>query len=102
MKAKVIHGFYSFEKGRIIEKHETIEVDEERGRELMAHGLIVEDTEPEIDENGNFSANGEVIGYVEGDDIVITDPEVIEETLKDVSTTSEEKVEKKARKKAEK
>lgn len=42
MRAKVINGFYSFEKGRIIEKNETIEVGEERGRELIALGLIVE------------------------------------------------------------
>ena len=43
MRAKVINGFYSFAKGRIIEKYETIEVDEERGRELIALGLIVEE-----------------------------------------------------------
>ena len=38
----------------------------------------------EVDENGNFHADGKIIGHVEGDDIVITDPEVIQETLKDV------------------
>lgn len=43
MRAKVINGFYSFDKGRIIEKYETIEVGEERGRELIALGLIIEE-----------------------------------------------------------
>lgn len=47
MRAKVINGFYSFDKGRIIEKHETIEVGEERGRELIALGLIVEEEQAE-------------------------------------------------------
>ncbi len=47
MRAKVINGFYSFEKGRIIEKNETIEVGEERGRELIALGLIVEEAPEE-------------------------------------------------------
>lgn len=47
MRAKVINGFYSFEKGRIIEKNETIEVGEERGRELIALGLIIEEEQTE-------------------------------------------------------
>ena len=47
MRAKVINGFYSFEKNRIIEKHETIEVGEKRGRELIALGLIVEEEQTE-------------------------------------------------------
>ena len=47
MRAKVINGFYSFEKGRIIEKNETIKVGEERGRELIALGLIVEEEQTE-------------------------------------------------------
>lgn len=44
----------------------------------------------EVDENGNFSVDGKVIGHVEGDDIVITDPEVIQETLKDAPVAQEE------------
>lgn len=47
MRAKVINGFYSFDKGRIIEKYETIEVGEERGRELIALGLIIEEEQTE-------------------------------------------------------
>lgn len=50
MRAKVINGFYSFEKGRIIEKNETIEVGEERGRELIALGLIAEAPEEKTEE----------------------------------------------------
>jgi len=103
MRAKVINGFYSFEKGRIMEKNETIEVGEERGRELIALGLIVETPKeepaaPVIDENGNFSVDGDAVGHVEGDNIVITDPEVIKETLKEAPATTEEKTEKKAKK----
>lgn len=37
----------------------------------------------EIDENGNFLVDGKIIGHVEGEDIVITDPEVIKATVED-------------------
>lgn len=37
----------------------------------------------EIDENGNFLVDGKIIGHVEGEDIVITDPDVIKATVED-------------------
>ena len=50
----------------------------------------VELEQAEIDENGNFIVDGKVIGHVDGDDIVITDEEVIKETLKDEEPPKQE------------
>lgn len=36
------------------------------------------------DENGSFIVDGEVIGYTDGEDIVITDEDIIKENLKDL------------------
>lgn len=46
----------------------------------------------EVDENGNFVVDGDVIGHVDGDNIVITDQDVIDETLKDANNQPEVKV----------
>ena len=35
----------------------------------------------EIDEEGNFIIEGKIVGKVEGDNILITDPDIIAETL---------------------
>ncbi|MGN1167215.1 MAG: hypothetical protein ACI4S2_12410 [Lachnospiraceae bacterium] len=43
----------------------------------------------EIDADGNFAVDGEVIGKVDGDNITITDPEVIKETLEDIEKEAE-------------
>ena len=48
--------------------------------------------EGEVDENGNFVVDGKVIGKVDGEDITITDQDVIDETLKDVNNKPEVKV----------
>ena len=48
--------------------------------------------EGEVDEDGNFVVNGKVIGKVDGEDITITDQDVIDETLKDVNNKPEVKV----------
>ena len=115
MKIRVINGFLDRDKGRIIEKDETANLDENKAKKLIALGLAVEleETpapagqedpaesfvdEDAIDENGNFSVDGKVIGHVEGEDIVITDPEVIEETLKAAPADQEEKAAKKKQK----
>ena len=42
MKLTVTHGFYSHEKGRIIEKGEVIELEEERAKELISLKLALE------------------------------------------------------------
>ena len=51
---------------------------------------FVELEQAKIDENGNFTVDGKVIGHVDGDDIVITDKEVIKETLKDAEPPKQE------------
>ena len=48
--------------------------------------------EGEVDEDGNFVVDGKVIGKVDGEDITITDQDVIDETLKDVNNKPEVKV----------
>lgn len=39
------------------------------------------DIDGEIDADGNFIIDGKVVGKIDGEDIVITDPEIIAETL---------------------
>lgn len=48
--------------------------------------------EGEVDDDGNFVVDGDVIGHVDGEDIVITDQDVINETLKDANNQPETKV----------
>ena len=101
MKIKVISGYYDADLLRIVEKNEIKDFDEAKAKKLIALKLVVAEKEEvttgEIDENGNFLVDGEVIGQVDGDDILITDPGVIEETLKDMAETEEEaEAEKKA------
>lgn len=71
-------------------------IDPEREAELVeleiAEYVDEVAAEGEIDEDGNFIVDGEVIGHVDGDDIVITDQDVIEETLKDFNEQPEVKV----------
>lgn len=105
MNIRVINGFYDADKRRIIEKSEFADYDDKRAKELIALGLAVKVTKKEIDkakkaaddkakkaaeekggeidENGNFLVDGKIIGHVEGEDIVITDPEVIKGTVED-------------------
>lgn len=42
-----------------------------------------------IDADGNFTVDGEAIGKVDGENITITDPETIEETLEDLKKEAE-------------
>lgn len=58
------------------------EVSPEREAELVALG-VAEYVTGEIDADGNFVADGEIIGHTEGDFVTITDQDVIDETLKD-------------------
>lgn len=106
MRVKVLNGFLDRDIGRIIEKDETADMDEIKAKNLIALGLAAEleeipapaaqsENAGVIDENGNFSVDGKAIGHVDGDDIVITDPEVIEETLKDAPEIQQEKKAKK-------
>lgn len=71
-------------------------IDPEREAELVelkiAEYVDETATEGEVDEDGNFVVDGEAIGHVDGDDIVITDQDVIDETLKDVNNQPETKV----------
>lgn len=101
MKIRVINGFYDADNHRIIEKNEAIDFDEAKSKKLIALKLVVEEKEEvttgEIDDNGNFLVDGEVIGQVDGDDILVTNSDVIEETLKDMA---EEEKESEAEKKA--
>ena len=89
MKVKVINGYYDADLLRIVEKDEIKDFDEAKAKRLIALRLVVEAKEEvttgEIDENGNFIVDGEVIGQVDGDNILITDPGVIEETLKEMA-----------------
>lgn len=43
------------------------------------------------DENGSFIVEGEAIGYTDGEDIVITDENIIKENLKDLQHQQEAK-----------
>lgn len=94
MKIRVINGFYDADNHRIIEKNETIDFDEAKAKKLIALKLVVEEKEEvttgEIDDNGNFIVDGEVIGQVDGDDILVKDSDVIEETLKDMAEEEKE------------
>ena len=38
----------------------------------------------EIDEDGNFLIDGKIVGKVDGDNILITDPDIIAETLAEI------------------
>ena len=38
----------------------------------------------EIDEDGNYLIDGKIVGKVDGDNILITDPDIIAETLADM------------------
>ena len=40
MKVKVINGFLDRDKGRIIEKDETVDLDENKAKELITLGLV--------------------------------------------------------------
>ena len=64
---------------------------------------FIEPEQTEIDENGNFVVDGKVIGYEDGDDVVVTDEETIKETLETLeghqSLEQTETLEKKAVKK---
>lgn len=64
---------------------------------------FIEPEQTEIDENGKFIVDGKTIGYVDGDDVVVTDEEIIKETLEDAesqrSPEQAETLEKKAAKK---
>lgn len=86
MKVKVINGYYDADLFRIVEKDEIKDFDEAKAKKLIALGHVKEEVATgEIDENGNFLVDGEVIGQVDGDDILIRDPGVIEETLKEMA-----------------
>ena len=89
MRLRVINGFYDAEKRRIIEKNEIIEASDKEAAKLLARKLVR--AEGEIDAEGNFSVNGEVIGHVEGDNIVITDEATIKETLADIEEAPKKK-----------
>ena len=57
------------------------EVSPEREAELVALG-IAEYVTGEIDANGNFVADGEIIGHTDGDFVTVTNQDVIDETIK--------------------
>ena len=83
---KIVKGTFGYRKGRTIEpktcKSEPFSIDPKREAELVEAGIAVY-VEPtgDIDNDGNFVVDGEVIGHVEGEHIVITDEEVIAEPL---------------------
>lgn len=75
---------------------EPFTTDPEREAELVEMGVAeyVDEAaaEGEVDDDGNFVVDGDVIGHVDGEDIVITDQDVINETLKDANNQPEVKV----------
>lgn len=87
----IIDTTYGYRNGDIVEPKTKnsgpFTIDPEREAELVEMGVAeyVDEaaTEGEVDENGNFVVDGEVIGHVDGDTITITDKDVIKETLKD-------------------
>lgn len=93
---KIIKGTYGYWNGHSVElkteKDGPFEMEPEKEQRLVNKGVAVYVDAPEVEEvaegvidnNDDFSVDGEVIGHVEDDNIVITDEEVIEETVEDI------------------
>lgn len=50
---------------------------------IEKHSKTSEQIDGAIDKDGNFLVDGEIVGKVDGENVTITDPEIIAETLAD-------------------
>ena len=57
---------------------------EQGGDNIQATVIGKDQAAGEIDEDGNYLIDGKIVGKVEGDNIMITDPDIIAETLAEI------------------
>ena len=75
--------------GYVMAKHVAIhpeapeQVEDEEKKDQVPEQIEIskDEAKGEIDEEGNFIIEGKIVGKVDGDNIMITDPDIIAETL---------------------
>lgn len=88
---KIVRGTYGYWNGRYVEpkteKDAPFELEAEKEKRLVDKGVavyVVEPTNVEISEEGDFEVDGKVVGKVDGDIVEVTDEDVTEATIEDV------------------